>query len=59
MNRREILIAGGGVAVSLATQRVAFAAPASGPRFLLVFLRGGYDCANVVVPVASPYYYEA
>src|SRR5258708_2426629 len=59
MKRREILIAGGGVAVSLATRRVVFAAPSSGPRFLLVFLRGGYDCANVVVPVSSPFYYEA
>jgi uncharacterized protein (DUF1501 family) len=24
----------------------------------LVFLRGGYDCANVVVPYSSSYYYE-
>jgi uncharacterized protein (DUF1501 family) len=36
-----------------------FAAPASAPRFLLVFLRGGYDCANVLVPYASDFYYEA
>jgi uncharacterized protein (DUF1501 family) len=34
-----------------------FAAPPTGPRFLLVFLRGGYDCANVLVPYASPDYY--
>src|ERR1700688_5307381 len=59
MNRREILIAGGSVAVSLATRQVAFAAPAFGPRFLLVFLRGGYDCANIVVPASSAFYYEA
>jgi uncharacterized protein (DUF1501 family) len=38
----------------------AFAAPgAADARFLLVFLRGGYDAANVVIPVGSPFYYEA
>jgi uncharacterized protein (DUF1501 family) len=36
-----------------------FAAPASSPRFLLVFLRGGYDCANVLIPYASDFYYES
>src|SRR6266513_3907195 len=35
------------------------AAPAAGKsRFLLVFLRGGYDAANVLVPVSS-FYYES
>jgi uncharacterized protein (DUF1501 family) len=38
----------------------AYAAPgAADIRFLLVFLRGGYDAANVVIPVGSPFYYEA
>src|SRR5215831_3988403 len=37
----------------------AFAAPgASDAKFLLVFLRGGYDAANVIVPVGSDFYYE-
>jgi uncharacterized protein (DUF1501 family) len=36
-----------------------FAAPPAAPRFLLVFLRGGYDCANVLVPYASAFYYES
>src|SRR5512142_1917612 len=37
----------------------AFAAPgAADAKFLLVFLRGGYDAANVVVPVGSDFYYE-
>ena len=36
-----------------------FAAPANSPRFLLVFLRGGYDCANLLVPYSSDFYYEA
>jgi len=38
----------------------AFAAPgAAGGKFLLVFLRGGYDAANVVIPVGSDFYYES
>ncbi|NVO08313.1 MAG: DUF1501 domain-containing protein, partial [Rhodoferax sp.] len=28
------------------------------PRFLLVFLRGGYDAASLLVPISSSYYYE-
>jgi uncharacterized protein (DUF1501 family) len=36
-----------------------YAAPVGGPRFLLVFLRGGYDSTNVLIPYASSYYYEA
>jgi uncharacterized protein (DUF1501 family) len=33
----------------------AYAAPgAADAKFLLVFLRGGYDAANVVMPVSSP-----
>jgi len=38
----------------------ALAAPgAADAKFLLVFLRGGYDAANVIVPVGSDFYYEA
>jgi uncharacterized protein (DUF1501 family) len=37
-----------------------FAAPGAGDaKFLLVFLRGGYDAANVIVPVGSDFYYES
>jgi uncharacterized protein (DUF1501 family) len=37
----------------------AFAAPgAADAKFLLVFLRGGYDAASVVIPVGSQFYYE-
>jgi uncharacterized protein (DUF1501 family) len=59
MNRRELLIAAGAFGASLAVARVALGGPATGPRFLLVFLRGGYDCANVVVPYSSSFYYES
>jgi uncharacterized protein (DUF1501 family) len=37
-----------------------YALPASGaPRLLVVFLRGAYDAANIVVPVSSDFYYSA
>jgi uncharacterized protein (DUF1501 family) len=37
-----------------------FAAPgAADAKFLLVFLRGGYDATNVVIPVGSDFYYES
>jgi uncharacterized protein (DUF1501 family) len=36
-----------------------YAAPTSGARFLLVFLRGGYDATNTLIPYSSRYYYEA
>ena len=36
-----------------------FAAPgAADAKFLLVFLRGGYDAANVIIPIGSSAYYE-
>src|SRR6201996_9652786 len=59
LSRRQLLaMAGGTLAGTLLTGRL-FAAPATGPRFLLVFLRGGYDSANLLVPYASSFYYEA
>ena len=36
-----------------------YAAPASGPRLLVVFLRGAYDASNILVPVTSDFYYSA
>jgi uncharacterized protein (DUF1501 family) len=59
MNRRKFLNATACIGAGLLVRRVALAAPASGPRFLLVFLRGGYDCANVLVPYTSADYYLA
>ncbi|MEG0556622.1 MAG: DUF1501 domain-containing protein, partial [Comamonas sp.] len=31
----------------------------SSPRFLLVFLRGAYDCNSLLVPTHSDFYYQA
>jgi uncharacterized protein (DUF1501 family) len=36
-----------------------WAAPASTPRLLVVFLRGAYDAASVLVPIGSDDYYAA
>jgi len=58
MQRRDLLR----FAAALPTLTFAgrlFAAPTSPARFLLVFLRGGYDCANFLIPYSSSYYYEA
>jgi uncharacterized protein (DUF1501 family) len=59
MNRRQMLQLGAaGLASTLGAARL-YAAPSSGPRFLLVFLRGGYDATNLLIPYSSSYYYEA
>lgn len=56
LNRRHLLLASlAGASLPL------FAAPDTAgdkPRFLLVFLRGGYDATNLLVPTSSSYYYE-
>ena len=36
-----------------------YAAAPDSPRFLLVFLRGGYDSTNMLIPHSSSFYYEA
>jgi uncharacterized protein (DUF1501 family) len=35
-----------------------YAAPLQSPRLLVIFLRGGYDCLNALVPYSSADYYE-
>jgi uncharacterized protein (DUF1501 family) len=66
MNRRDALrltLSGAAaVATGFLPVRRAYAYSTSGApdsKFLLVFLRGGYDAANVVIPVSSSFYYEA
>jgi uncharacterized protein (DUF1501 family) len=59
MNRRDLLKLGGAALTSGGVAGRLFAAPASGPCFLLVFLRGGYDAANLLIPYSSSDYYEA
>ena len=58
MKRRAFLQLLGAAAPALTVSGHVFAAPPGSPRFLLVFLRGGYDCANIVIPYSSSFYYE-
>jgi uncharacterized protein (DUF1501 family) len=59
MNRRDLLAmaAAAGAPVLIAGQ--VWAAPNADHRLLVVFLRGAYDAANVVIPIGSDFYYEA
>jgi uncharacterized protein (DUF1501 family) len=59
MQRRDFLQMMALAAPALTVSGRLFATPPGSPRFLLVFLRGGYDCANVVIPYSSSYYYES
>ncbi len=58
MNRRE-LIKAFAASASLTVAGRLWAAPATDARLLVVFLRGAYDAANVIVPVGSEFYYAS
>lgn len=58
MNRRQFLQAMAASSLPVLGSRV-FAAPATvQPRFLFVFMRGGYDAASLLVPMSSSFYGE-
>jgi uncharacterized protein (DUF1501 family) len=62
MKRRDLLKTALYAAPLVATTVTAgqlYAAPSTGPRLLVVFLRGAYDAANIIVPVSSDFYYAA
>jgi uncharacterized protein (DUF1501 family) len=58
MNRRELIRAFAATASLTVAGRV-WAAPSTDARLLVVFLRGAYDAANVVVPTGSDFYYAS
>lgn len=58
LNRRHVLAGLAGLAPMTVAGRV-WAAPKADARLLVVFLRGAYDAANVVIPVSSSFYYES
>ncbi len=58
MNRRDLLTVAAAAAPSLVAGRV-WAAPNTDQRLLVVFLRGAYDAANVVIPTGSDFYYQS
>jgi len=59
MNRRRLLQSASISLLGMGLSGRLFATPSSSPRFLLVFLRGGYDSTNVLIPYTSSFYYEA
>ena len=58
MNRRDLIKAFVAMTPLTVAGRV-WAAPASNARLLVVFLRGAYDAANLLVPVSSDFYHNA
>jgi uncharacterized protein (DUF1501 family) len=58
MQRRDFLKILG-LAAPLTVAGRLYAAPQTKTRLLVVFLRGAYDAANTVVPVASDFYYQS
>ncbi len=58
MRRRDLLKVASLAAPLLVAGRV-WAAPRADARVLVVFLRGAYDAANVVIPTGSDFYYQS
>ena len=58
MNRRDLIRASAALGLSTLAGRV-WAAPKADARLLVVFLRGAYDAANVVIPTGSDFYYRS
>lgn len=58
MHRRKLLQSGVAALAYLGASGRLWAAPITGPRLLVVFLRGGYDANNFLVPYSSGDYYE-
>jgi uncharacterized protein (DUF1501 family) len=58
MDRRDFLKAVALAGPLTITGRL-YAAPQTSTRLLVVFLRGAYDAANVVIPVSSEFYYRS
>src|SRR5471030_1552555 len=59
MQHREFLKSAAASLPLLGATGRLYAIPMSGPRLLVVFLRGAYDAANIVIPVSSDFYYAA
>ncbi len=58
ITRRTLLSSSLALSALSASERV-FALPATDTRLLIVFLRGAYDAANVIVPTGSDFYYQS
>ncbi|USX18941.1 DUF1501 domain-containing protein [Oxalobacteraceae bacterium OTU3REALA1] len=58
MKRRTLLHSLAALPVATMAGKL-WAAPASKTRLLFVFMRGGYDATNLLVPISSQFYYKA
>jgi uncharacterized protein (DUF1501 family) len=58
LNRRSLIQALSALGPTMVAGRV-WAAPKTEARLLVVFLRGAYDAANIVIPIGSDFYYQA
>ena len=58
MQRRQFFQSASAVGLAISSGQL-FAASNTTPRLLIVFLRGGYDAANLLVPTSSSFYYES
>ena len=57
LHRRDLLRLA--AVLPLAGSARVFATPATDTRLLVVFMRGGYDASNVLVPITSDFYHAA
>jgi len=58
MRRRDLLALTAAAVPSVVAGRL-YAAPQTSSRLLIVFLRGAYDAANVIIPTSSDFYYQS
>ena len=58
MQRRHFVQSLSASALAISTGQL-FAASSNIPRLLIVFLRGGYDAASLLIPTSSSFYYES
>jgi uncharacterized protein (DUF1501 family) len=60
MDRRELLrTAAAALPLTFVAGKLYATPAANPPRLLIVFLRGAYDAANIVIPASSDFYYAA
>jgi uncharacterized protein (DUF1501 family) len=59
MDRRDLLKWMAATPLAAGAGQLLAAPSAGGAKLLVVFMRGGYDCANLLVPVPSSFYYES
>ena len=59
MNRRQVLRVLAALPFMTCSGQLLALPSVNSNKFLLVFLRGGYDAANLLIPVSSSFYYES